>query len=408
MEIEHRKSLIEIDGQPLLVSADAVKVDGLRRRFTWEEMCVMAFQLGGRLLTCAEADARYEQADLKNKPHTQRLWEGEDDSAEHSRLIDADIEAHGSAPNIVGCAGKVWVQREPGTPDGQSPLYGWHVDSGYKTWKGIKLHTARSDETLAKVIQPYSPTAHSVEDPNTKQWHPDGHSDYSMTGVFAFDVDDQLEAVTTEPEPSSDKVVELVSDAPPDTLPAPVAVAGWDDLVDATITARNWRKVEQRDINTINLHSTENQIRVGRRQACSVANWFAGPGAPTASAHFIIDEAEVISGVPVRTGVAWAAPGGNRHGIQIEMVGQAFKTNWMGGGFATMALTAKLVARLCLALDIPAVRLDPDDLKAGKRGITTHASVTVAFRKSTHVDPGGPGDKRWPWEKFLEMVRAEM
>ena len=61
-----------------------------------------------------------------------------------------------------------------------------------------------------------------------------------------------------------------------------------------------------------------------------------------------------------------------------------------------------------MALNIPAERVDAAGLKAGKRGITTHASVSVAHRKSTHVDPGGPGDKRWPWAKFLELVHAEM
>ena len=338
MEIQHSWVLIKVDDGngaevPILVSRDAVKVDGVRRRLTYAEAEVMAYQLGGRLISCAELDARYEQADLKNKPHTQKLHKGEDDSELHSRLIDGDIEAHGSCPNIVGCAGKHWVQREPGSPDGQAPLYGWHVDSHHKSWLGIKLHGAHSGETLARVIQPYSPTAHSVQDPATKQWRPDGHSDYSMTGVFACD-DVGLERVT-KPEPVD--VVELVSDAPPDTLPAPASSdVGWDDLVDDTITARNWRKVESREIDLIVLHSTENKIRVGRKQARSVGGWFGGASAPTASAHFIQDEAELIAGVPVLTGVAWAAPGANRNGVQIEMVGQAFKTNWLGDGFATM------------------------------------------------------------------------
>jgi hypothetical protein len=45
--------------------------------------------------------------------------------------------------------------------------------------------------------------------------------------------------------------------------------------------------------------------------------------------------------------------------------------------------------------------LSADDLLAGRRGLTGHAQVSAAFRKSDHWDPG-PG---FPVESFLDRVR---
>ena len=41
-------------------------------------------------------------------------------------------------------------------------------------------------------------------------------------------------------------------------------------------------------------------------------------------------------------------------------------------------------------------------LRAGARGITGHADVSVAFRKSDHWDPG----PAFPWAAFLRQVSA--
>jgi hypothetical protein len=67
---------------------------------------------------------------------------------------------------------------------------------------------------------------------------------------------------------------------------------------------------------------------------------------------------------------------------------------------------AELVRAICKRWDIPLERVDAAGLLAGKRGITSHAAVGAAFKKSTHVDPGGVGDVRWPWELFLRLVRG--
>jgi hypothetical protein len=60
-------------------------------------------------------------------------------------------------------------------------------------------------------------------------------------------------------------------------------------------------------------------------------------------------------------------------------------------------------ARLCLAYSIPAVWLSPRELRAGRRGITSHNNVSRTWHESTHWDPGF-----WPRRRFMGMVRDYM
>lgn len=175
------------------------------------------------------------------------------------------------------------------------------------------------------------------------------------------------------------------------------------------IQARNYTLAGRTRVDWIVLHSTENAIRPGT--ARNVATWFGSANAPRASAHYVVGPDELIRCVP-EADVAWAAPGANRQGIQLELVGQAARTDWLlegdadNCGAAVLRRAAELVAELCRRWNIPIERLDADALRAGKRGITTHASVGVAFKQSDHVDPGMPNDRRWPWEAFLALVRS--
>lgn len=63
--------------------------------------------------------------------------------------------------------------------------------------------------------------------------------------------------------------------------------------------------------------------------------------------------------------------------------------------------TAHLVADLCLAYDLPPRYVGPIAQRLGRKGWTTHAARTIAYRQSTHWDPGF-----WPRRKFDRMVRA--
>jgi hypothetical protein len=70
---------------------------------------------------------------------------------------------------------------------------------------------------------------------------------------------------------------------------------------------------------------------------------------------------------------------------------------------AMLELAVDLVARLCLAYDVPAVWVDRLGLQAGKHGVTTHAEVSAAFHQSTHWDPG-----TWPRIRFMRAVRRRI
>ena len=185
----HRWAAITVAGEPLEVSADAVTVDGQRVTATYAEALEWADALGAELPTPAVLDARWQQADLQNLPHTQPLHRGSNDPILHNVAIDRDIAEHrercGEDPRIVGNVGKHWVASR----SGGYPLYGWHVPAGELSWRGIKTHPADSGETAARVLQPYSPNAHGAD-----------HKDYSMTVVLC-----------RRPKASQ----------PPDTIPSP-------------------------------------------------------------------------------------------------------------------------------------------------------------------------------------------
>ena len=175
-------------------------------------------------------------------------------------------------------------------------------------------------------------------------------------------------------------------------------------LVADEIRAANYTRANRSEVKWCVLHSTENTPAAG--VARNVAEWFAGRqgAAPRASAHYCIGNDEAIACVP-ENDVSWAAPGANRYGINFEIVGRALSSDWITDCDPALQRAALLVARSCRRWNVPTVFVDADGLKRGERGITTHFEVSRAWRKSTHVDPGGPGNKNFPLSWFLEQVR---
>lgn len=170
------------------------------------------------------------------------------------------------------------------------------------------------------------------------------------------------------------------------------------------IQARNYTVSGGRSVDLVVVHDMEAPEVPGT--ARRVAQWFAGSTAPNASAHYCIDDKEIVQCVRDQD-VAWHAPGANARGIGLEHAGYARQTSaeWDDPySSAMLRLSAKLTAALCTRYRIPAVWLTPGDLLAGKRGITSHNNVSKAFRKSDHSDPG-PG---FPWERYITLVRSNM
>lgn len=170
------------------------------------------------------------------------------------------------------------------------------------------------------------------------------------------------------------------------------------------IQARNYTPTDNRAISLIVIHTMETPEKV--LTARHVAEWFASPKAPKASAHYCIDSRETIQCVAEKD-VAWAAPGANSTGIHIEHAGFARQSTaeW-ADEFSDLTLqrSAIVAASICLRYSLPVVCLSVEDVKAGKKGICSHDTISKAFKKSTHWDPG----PNFPWVKYLMLVQKAL
>lgn len=168
------------------------------------------------------------------------------------------------------------------------------------------------------------------------------------------------------------------------------------------IQARNFTKTGGRSVRLLVMHTMEAPEKPGT--ALAVAHWFAGPDAPQASAHYCVDDKDVVQCV-AEMDVAWAAPGANKDGIHIEHAGYAKQTTqeWFDAySTAVLKRSAQLVADLCHRWVIPIRWLSVDEVSDGEtQGICGHYDVTQAFHKSTHTDPG----TNFPKDHFIELIQ---
>jgi hypothetical protein len=175
-------------------------------------------------------------------------------------------------------------------------------------------------------------------------------------------------------------------------------------LITGFLQARNFTPVASRTITLLCLHTMEAPEKPATAKA--VAQWFAGTTAPQASAHYNIDNAEIWQSVKEHD-VAWAAPGANRQGIHLEHAGYARQSamDWADTySEAMLQRSAALTADLCTRHSLPVAFVPAADLLAGRRGITTHAEVSKAWRLSDHTDPG----PNFPMAHYLNLVREAM
>lgn len=122
-----------------------------------------------------------------------------------------------------------------------------------------------------------------------------------------------------------------------------------------------------------------------------------------ASWHFAVDANSVTQSVS-EDDTAFHAPGLSHCSIGIEHAGRAKQTSeeWFDDfSLRMLELSAWLVAKLCWTYRLPIQWLAPDQLIRGNAGITGHADVSKAFKKSDHWDPG----PNFPREHFLDRVR---
>lgn len=269
-------------------------------------------------------------------------------AVEHSRRHDADVlrqlgerKWNGLAP--VAGAGKHWVH---GAPAGRSRLMGWDRDG---------------------------------DGPGLAMWQPDavahnrGHHDDGTTTLLQ-----------RSPRGASEIV--------PSPRPIPF------------VRAKNFRAGRTAPVRLVVLHTIEIVEIAAAAERC--AQYFATVTRPQVSAHYCVDSDSVVQCVREED-TAYTAPGANHDGVQIEMAGYARQSaaEWADPySRAMLARVADLVADLCRRYSLPVAFVDEVGLLGGARGITTHAAVSRAWRRSTHTDPG----PHFPMAEFLEVVRARL
>jgi N-acetyl-anhydromuramyl-L-alanine amidase AmpD len=187
---------------------------------------------------------------------------------------------------------------------------------------------------------------------------------------------------------------DVPSPALADTLPAP-AEPLW-------IQARHLTTGRRAAVQLVVIHTAEVDCRPG--VALAVANYFANPPAPQASAHYVVGPEIVVQCVAERD-TAWAAPGANPTGVHVELAARASWSaeQWLAPDVeAMLARAAQLVADICRRHGVPVVRLDVEGVRAGQSGLCGHVDASKAWKKSDHWDPG-PG---FPWARFLDLVKS--
>lgn len=168
------------------------------------------------------------------------------------------------------------------------------------------------------------------------------------------------------------------------------------------VKARWFGPATNKPVKRIVIHGTVSPCGVG--WARKIANYFATTGTKS-SAHYIVDPGEVVQSV-YDSNLAWH-DGTNVNSLGVELCDpvEGPLSRWDDADHRLMLRrAARLVAELCLAYDVPPRFLSPLAVKAGRKGITTHNNMRLAFPGSTtHWDPGA-----WPRRRFMRLVRAEV
>lgn len=133
----------------------------------------------------------------------------------------------------------------------------------------------------------------------------------------------------------------------------------------------------------------------------NVAKYFQHPDKPS-SCHINVDDDSAVRSVHDND-VAYAAPGCNADGLQMELAGYGKQTRaeWLDEyGKRLLAIASDLVAQWCVKYSIPAKHLTDYELTNGQRGIVGHYQVSAVYKKSMHTDPG----QGFPWDAFVLSV----
>jgi N-acetyl-anhydromuramyl-L-alanine amidase AmpD len=159
-----------------------------------------------------------------------------------------------------------------------------------------------------------------------------------------------------------------------------------------------------KSIRMIVIHTMETPESEGR--ARQVATWFGGATAPQASAHYCVDDKEIIQSVK-NEDTAWAVDDFdlNQQSLSIELAGSASQTAAQWADTYSKGELSHLI-QLCKGLmaqyKIPAVHLNSVQILDGKTpGFAYHHDITIAKKiAGGHTDPG----ENFPLAAFLKAL----
>jgi len=170
------------------------------------------------------------------------------------------------------------------------------------------------------------------------------------------------------------------------------------------LEARHYKRlgVTDRNIRLVVIHDMEYPERITAAE--DVARYF-NTTENAVSAHLCIDNNSVVRCVH-DSDVAYAAPGANHDGIQIELAGYSRQNrkDWLDDyGIALLALASNAVAYYCIKYGIPVRQLTNSQLADGiSKGIIGHYQASEVFKKSRHSDPGAG----FPWDYFIASAQT--
>lgn len=110
------------------------------------------------------------------------------------------------------------------------------------------------------------------------------------------------------------------------------------------------------------------------------------------SAHFYVDDDSAIRALPLDHIAYGCYPMGNSVSVQLELTGNPTPSD------ATMRQAAPVVAEVCRRFGIPIVKVTPEQMRMGLKGVCGHGDVTAAWNQGNHTDPG-------PWFRWGDFVR---
>lgn len=164
-------------------------------------------------------------------------------------------------------------------------------------------------------------------------------------------------------------------------------------------TPAHYYEGRNEDLRLIVIHTME--APESPKTAENIAAYFAS-GNVVASAHACVDQDSVVICLPP-TATAFAAPGANSDGYQIEHAGYASQdgAGWNDAESQSMLkLSAAHAREIALAAGIPLKHLTNAELAAGEAGFVGHNQVSDVYKRSDHWDPG----LNFPWDQYMDLV----